>query len=446
MRRMAGRLCLTLTLAVAGLSLAAGAAPGRPDQAPTLCDPSMGSISVSARPARFGHANRVRGRARDAAGAPLAGAPLSIDTYEAENRHVATTTAGDGSYALSVPPGANRNARVSIRMPGTASAICKGIQLRTRAGARLSAARSVRPGGLVRFSGRLLAPPLKGAKLVELQAHVGDRWMTFAQPRAYKPEGRFHARYRLQREVRSRELVFRARVRREVNYPYLLGVSRSVRVRVRAVATRAQPPDPYLRGCDPGLGTLTARSTPVAFGHAAHISGRATRPDGSPYAGARLIVRTFEYRSRLLERATGPDGRYRVRVPAGSNRNAVVSVPVPGTDASVCVRLKLRTRAGVRLRATRRVAPGGTVRFRGRVLGPRFPRAGKLVELQAFDGGRWRTFAQPRAVAPDGRFRSSYRLHRTSGPRTFRFRARVRVEPIWDYLLGTSPTARVRVG
>ena len=86
------------------------------------------------------------------------------------------------------------------------------------------------------------------------------------------------------------------------------------------------------------------------------------------------------------------------------------------------------------------------MRFRGRVLGPRFPSAGKLVELQAFDGGRWRTFAQPRAEAPDGRFRSSYRLRRTSGPHTFRFRARVRVEPSWDYLLGTSPTARVRVG
>ena len=157
-------------------------------------------------------------------------------------------------------------------------------------------------------------------------------------------------------------------------------------------------------------------------------------------------MRTYETRSRLFERTTGPDGRYRVRLPAGANRNAVVSIPVPGTYASVCSRVRLRTRAGVRLRATRRIAPGGTVRFTGRVLDRPFLRQSKLVELQAFDAGRWRTFAQPRAASPSGRFRSSYRLRRTSAPRTFRFRARVRVEPGWDYLLGASPVARVRVG
>ena len=44
------------------------------------------------------------------------------------------------------------------------------------------------------------------------------------------------------------------------------------------------------------------------------------------------------------------------------------------------------------LRATKRVRRGGRVRFRGRLLGKPIPRVGKLIDLQAFDGGRWRTF------------------------------------------------------
>ena len=36
------------------------------------------------------------------------------------------------------------------------------------------------------------------------------------------------------------------------------------------------------------------------------------------------------------------------------------------------------------------------MRFRGPPEGPADPARGKLVELQAFDGGRWRVFAQPR--------------------------------------------------
>jgi hypothetical protein len=84
------------------------------------------------------------------------------------------------------------------------------------------------------------------------------------------------------------------------------------------------------------------------------------------------------------------------------------------------------------------------VRFRGRLLGKPIPRRGKLVELQAFDAGRWRVFAQPRARR-SGRFRTSYRLQRTFRPRTFRFRARVRPESAYPYALGYSRVVRVRV-
>ncbi|HET8951217.1 MAG TPA: hypothetical protein VFN44_11925 [Solirubrobacteraceae bacterium] len=67
------------------------------------------------------------------------------------------------------------------------------------------------------------------------------------------------------------------------------------------------------------------------------------------------------------------------------------------------------------------------MRFRGRLKGRAVPGRGKLVELQAFDGGKWRTFAQPRSRR-NGRYKATYKLRRTFGPRTFRFRARVRRE------------------
>ncbi len=98
----------------------------------------------------------------------------------------------------------------------------------------------------------------------------------------------------------------------------------------------------------------------------------------------------------------------------------------------------------MKLRATKRVRPGGRVRFRGSLRGKPVPRRGKLVELQAFDGGKWRTFSQPRS-RKDGRYKAAYRLRRTFGPRTFRFRARVRRENGYPYELGFSRRVKVRV-
>ena len=85
------------------------------------------------------------------------------------------------------------------------------------------------------------------------------------------------------------------------------------------------------------------------------------------------------------------------------------------------------------------------MRFRGRLLGHPIPRVGKLIDLQAFDGGRWRTFKTTRANRK-GRFRARYRFTRHArAPRTFRFRARARRESRYPYALGVSRTVRVRV-
>ena len=101
-------------------------------------------------------------------------------------------------------------------------------------------------------------------------------------------------------------------------------------------------------------------------------------------------------------------------------------------------------RAKARLRAKpHRLRAGRVVRFRGRVRGPLPPR-GKLLDLQAFDGGHWRKFATARTRA-SGRFRARYRFSRQARPRTYRFRVRVPREAGFPYIRGYSNKAKVRV-
>jgi hypothetical protein len=91
------------------------------------------------------------------------------------------------------------------------------------------------------------------------------------------------------------------------------------------------------------------------------------------------------------------------------------------------------------------VAESGRVRFTGR-LGLRFarvPRGGKLVDLQAFDRGRWRTFATARARGSKGAWRYTYRFGKSPG--RYRVRLRIRREAVFPYDLGYSRSVTVRV-
>src|SRR5215211_4859467 len=194
----------------------------------------------------------------------------------------------------------------------------------------------------------------------------------------------------------------------------------------------APPPPPA--ACDLAAGRVTAQARMVSFGKRPRLSGRARRTDGAPLGSAFMSVSPLngDWTKTTI---AGPDGHYSLRIPPGSTRRLRVSALAPGAGALACTVARVRTRAGVTLKATRRVRPGGRVRFRGRL---------KLVELQAFDGGKWRTFAQPRS-RKDGRYKAVYRLRRTFGPRTFRFRARVRRESGYPYELGYSRRVKVRV-
>jgi hypothetical protein len=126
----------------------------------------------------------------------------------------------------------------------------------------------------------------------------------------------------------------------------------------------------------------------------------------------------------------------------------VVRVTSPGTGG---LQARLRTLAlhvpwssslTVRPRTPRR---GGVIRLSGRLAlrGVALPESGKLVELQAFDRGRWRVFATTRARGARAAWRTSYRFG--SRPGSYRIRARIRREGSIPYDLGYSRPVRVTV-
>ena len=72
------------------------------------------------------------------------------------------------------------------------------------------------------------------------------------------------------------------------------------------------------------------------------------------------------------------------------------------------------------------------------------PPSGKLVELQAFDRGRWRVFATTRARGARGAWSASYRFGTRAG--SYRIRVRIRRDGALPYELGYSRSVRVSVG
>ena len=80
----------------------------------------------------------------------------------------------------------------------------------------------------------------------------------------------------------------------------------------------------------------------------------------------------------------------------------------------------------------------------GRLLGGAVPSRGKVVELQGYEGGRWREFRTIRSRA-DGRFAATYRFKAASAGRRFRVRVRVRTDPSYPFATGYSRAVRLRV-
>ena len=84
------------------------------------------------------------------------------------------------------------------------------------------------------------------------------------------------------------------------------------------------------------------------------------------------------------------------------------------------------------------------VTFSGKVAGaPAGVR--KIVELQALDGKKWRTFASTRLAKKGGKFTYRYRFTRTTRPTVYQFRAIVRGEKGWPFATGQTKPSKVKV-
>jgi len=185
------------------------------------------------------------------------------------------------------------------------------------------------------------------------------------------------------------------------------------------------------------------------FARAQTVEGHVTRADGSPIAGAR--VEAFATApgagaaSASVPTLTGADGRFSVRVAGGGPSRTVCVAYFTAAGAGVATRaLRLSVRAPVALSISpRAVRVGGTIRFRGRLLGGHVPAGGKQVILEARSAGSgWLEFKVVRANAR-GRFRASYRF-RFAGPATYEFRVLCDAESDYPFARGASNVVRVR--
>jgi hypothetical protein len=227
------------------------------------------------------------------------------------------------------------------------------------------------------------------------------------------------------------------------------GATTEARLGFLRTAEQGPPPPP---ACAASAAHVTlafghARTRTVRYGGSATVHGEAFTPAGGPAAGAQISI--LEGTASLVEagRATAAaNGSFSFRVPPGVSRTLRAAFRAAADDIALACSdpVGLHVRAGATINATpRRVRAGRTARFFGHVLGVGLPPGGKLVDLQAFDAHKWRTFKTVRTDA-NGRYSARYRF-RVNRSKTYRFRARVRREARFPYSLGSSKTTRVRV-
>jgi hypothetical protein len=149
--------------------------------------------------------------------------------------------------------------------------------------------------------------------------------------------------------------------------------------------------------------------------------------------------------ARVATVATDGAGRFSFASGGGPSRTLRFRYDGTRLTRPAAADMRILVAAGSSIAVDRRFALNGQgVRFRGRLARGPVPDGGKLIDLQAFYRGRWRTFATPRTDA-HGRWSYDYRFEATRGVVTYRFRARIRREAAYPYELGHSRVVRVTV-
>ena len=206
-----------------------------------------------------------------------------------------------------------------------------------------------------------------------------------------------------------------------------------------------------VRAARSGRGRTIYLSRPrVRNGRRVRLHGRLTAPGGNPLQRVDVEVAgrpdlpgaAFQPVATLKSSRTG---RFTYLVPAGPSR--VIRFRYQGAPKirAQTREIDVRVRASSTVHRSRRSTVNGeAVTFRGRLRGGWVPSTGKLVELQFYGRGEWRTFATTRTDAV-GRWRHAYRFTGTRGTIRWRFRARIPRETGYPYAPGKSRRVQVTV-
>lgn len=180
------------------------------------------------------------------------------------------------------------------------------------------------------------------------------------------------------------------------------------------------------------------------------LHGRLTNADGQPIDGASIEVSSDSPGDAVGLLPVGltrsdRDGRFTYVVRA--TRNRVLRFRYSGSRriraATGDFALRVPATSSIRARP-RRLRNGQTVRLSGVVRARPLPPEGKLIEVQAYFRGRFRTFSTTRAGS-DGRWRFNYRFGGTRGRVPYKLRVRLPAEGGYPFVTGHSRVARVVV-
>jgi hypothetical protein len=186
----------------------------------------------------------------------------------------------------------------------------------------------------------------------------------------------------------------------------------------------------------------------VRYGDHATIVGRLTNKVGQPLAAlpVQVIELGFGGERLLATLSTDSTGRYRYRVAGSASRALRFAFSGSALVLPSQAQVTLTVPAAGRFKPSRqRLANGGRLVFRGRVLSGPLPAAGKLVELQVRQPtGEWTTFRTVRTDAA-GRWSLPYRFSRVRCHSRYRIRAVMPVEAGYPFATGRTRARSVLV-
>jgi hypothetical protein len=207
--------------------------------APSSCAPAEGtglSVALDRKRSTIAYGGRL-----DVVGQAPPGATVRVFSQVSRSGAAArlgrTPIAADatGKFTYRVPAGPSRALRFAYRGGADPLFSCsKPLNVAVKARATLRASpRTIHSGRRVRFTGKLRGGYVpKRGKLIELQAHERGRWRGITTLRT-NAKGAFSYRYRFSVRARGTTFPVRVRVRADDSYPFALGTSKRVRVRVR---------------------------------------------------------------------------------------------------------------------------------------------------------------------------------------------------------------------